>query len=52
LEVGANTLAGVDPQRILEKAKTMIENGRGWSNPFGDGRAGERIVCILEERFF
>jgi UDP-N-acetylglucosamine 2-epimerase (non-hydrolysing) len=52
LEVGANTLAGVDPQRILEEAKTMIEVGRGWSNPFGDGRAGERIVGILEERFF
>jgi UDP-N-acetylglucosamine 2-epimerase (non-hydrolysing) len=51
LEVGANTLAGADPQRILEKARTMIEVGRGWSNPFGDGRAGERIVGILEERF-
>jgi UDP-N-acetylglucosamine 2-epimerase len=25
----------------------MIEVGRGWSNPFGDGRAGERIVKII-----
>jgi len=52
LEVGANTLAGVDPQRVLEKAKLMIEKGKSWSNPFGDGRAGERIVGVLEERFF
>jgi UDP-N-acetylglucosamine 2-epimerase (non-hydrolysing) len=51
LEVGANMLAGAEPQRILEKAKIMIENGRSWSNPFGDGRAGERIVNILEEMF-
>jgi UDP-N-acetylglucosamine 2-epimerase len=35
----------------LEKAKIMIDNGRSWPNPFGDGRAGERIVNILEKRF-
>jgi UDP-N-acetylglucosamine 2-epimerase len=29
----------------------MIDDDRGWPNPFGDGRAGERIVSILEERF-
>jgi UDP-N-acetylglucosamine 2-epimerase len=29
----------------------MIDNGRSWPNPFGDGRAGERIVDILVERF-
>jgi UDP-N-acetylglucosamine 2-epimerase (non-hydrolysing) len=51
LKVGANTLAGTEPQRILEKAKLMIDNGRSWPNPFGDGRAGERIVDILVERF-
>jgi UDP-N-acetylglucosamine 2-epimerase (non-hydrolysing) len=52
LEVGANTLAGSEPLRILEKAKIMIEKERSWSNPFGDGRAGEKIVNILEERLF
>jgi UDP-N-acetylglucosamine 2-epimerase (non-hydrolysing) len=50
LQVGANTLAGTEPERILEKAKLMIDNGRNWSNPFGDGRAAERIVNVLEER--
>jgi UDP-N-acetylglucosamine 2-epimerase (non-hydrolysing) len=50
IEVGANTLAGAEPKRILEKAKLMIDDDRGWPNPFGDGRAGERIVSILEEK--
>jgi UDP-N-acetylglucosamine 2-epimerase (non-hydrolysing) len=51
IEVGANTLAGAEPKRILEKTKLMIDDDRRWPNPFGDGRAGERIVSILEERF-
>jgi len=51
IEVGANTLAGAEPKRILEKTKLMIDDDRSWPNPFGDGRAGERIVSILEERF-
>jgi UDP-N-acetylglucosamine 2-epimerase (non-hydrolysing) len=50
IEVGANTLAGAEPKRILEKTKLMIDDDRGWPNPFGDGRAGERIVSILEKR--
>jgi len=50
IEVGANTLAGAEPKRILEKAKLMIDDDRSWPNPFGDGKAGERIVSILEGR--
>ena len=44
--VGANVLVGVDPEKILEGARVMISRGRDWENPFGDGRAGERIVSI------
>ena len=44
--VGANVLAGVDPEKILEGARTMLGRSRDWENPFGDGRAGERIVEI------
>jgi len=47
IEVGANVLAGTEPERILEKARVMISKERNWCNPFGDGRAGERIVEIL-----
>jgi UDP-N-acetylglucosamine 2-epimerase (non-hydrolysing) len=44
--VGANVLVGADPENILEGARTMIGRSRDWENPFGDGRAGERIVEI------
>lgn len=48
LEVGSNTLAGTHPQRILEAVREMLNRPRDWKNPFGDGRAGERIVEFLE----
>ncbi|MEA3324846.1 MAG: UDP-N-acetylglucosamine 2-epimerase (non-hydrolyzing) [Euryarchaeota archaeon] len=44
--VGANVLVGVDPGKILEGARVMLDRARDWENPFGDGRAGERIVSI------
>jgi len=46
LEVGANVLAGTQPESIMKAAKEML-NRKGWSNPFGDGRAGERIVEVV-----
>jgi len=47
LEVGANVLAGTDPRVIVEKVKYMLGKSNSWVNPFGDGRAGVRIVEIL-----
>ncbi len=38
-------LAGSEALRMVEKAKLMMGRENGWTNPFGDGRAGE---CILE----
>jgi UDP-N-acetylglucosamine 2-epimerase (non-hydrolysing) len=49
LQVKSNILAGTDPGRILDAARTMLSGGREWANPFGDGRAGERIVEICRE---
>ena len=46
LEVGSNVLVGTKPEKILEGARTMLGRSRDWENPFGDGRAGERIVSI------
>ncbi len=48
IDVGANILAGASPDRILECSKLMLGRERGWQNPFGDGKAGRRIVDILE----
>ena len=50
IEVGANVLAGASPAKILECAKVMLQRERNWENPFGDGKAGERIVGILEAK--
>jgi UDP-N-acetylglucosamine 2-epimerase (non-hydrolysing) len=42
--VGANALAGAMPESILRRAREMLAGKRHWENPFGDGRAAERIV--------
>ncbi len=47
LEVGGNVLVGLDPERIVAGALAMLQRNRSWSNPFGDGRSGKRIVDIL-----
>ncbi|HLB69893.1 MAG TPA: UDP-N-acetylglucosamine 2-epimerase (non-hydrolyzing) [Candidatus Methanoperedens sp.] len=48
LEVGSNMLAGTDPAKIVECAKKMLTRDNGWKNPFGDGKAAERIVKVME----
>ncbi|MFC1954080.1 UDP-N-acetylglucosamine 2-epimerase, partial [Chloroflexota bacterium] len=47
VEVGSNTLAGVLPEKILEKTRLMLGKEKNWLNPFGDGTAGEKIVRII-----
>ncbi|MBN2238509.1 MAG: UDP-N-acetylglucosamine 2-epimerase (non-hydrolyzing) [Dehalococcoidales bacterium] len=47
LEVGANRLAGTDADDILENVRLTFEIERRWTNPFGDGKAGEKIVDII-----
>ena len=44
LQVGSNILAGTSPQRILDSVDLMLSRERNWRNPFGDGKAGNRIV--------
>ena len=47
VEVGANMLAGADPERIVASARAMTERSRHWENPFGDGQSGLRIIDLL-----
>lgn len=49
VEVGSNIVAGASPDRILECVKIMLNRQSKWQNPFGDGRAAERIVNIIME---
>lgn len=47
ISVGSNMLAGTDPDKIVECAKTMVARKNSWINPFGDGTTGKQIVDIL-----
>ncbi len=47
IEVGSNILAGTNPYRIIDAVKKMMNVNRNWKNPFGDGKAGRRIVDII-----
>jgi len=49
LEVGSNTLAGALPDKILQCTGFMLSKETKWTNPFGDGKAGQRIVKIITE---
>ncbi|MGH7773277.1 MAG: non-hydrolyzing UDP-N-acetylglucosamine 2-epimerase [Candidatus Binatia bacterium] len=48
LEIGANILAGTDPETILESAGIMLNKIIQWENPFGDGKASIRILDSLK----
>lgn len=47
VNVGANSVAGTNPENILNSYNEMINKERNWKNPFGDGRAAEIIIDIV-----
>ena len=47
LTVGSNTLSSGNFEKILQSVKLMVNRGDSWVNPFGDGKAGKRIIGIL-----
>lgn len=47
ITVGANMLVGTDVSMMVQSAKQMVQSKRGWENPFGDGRASERIIDLI-----
>lgn len=50
IAIGSNILAGTDPKKIIESVHVMLDRKRDWSNPFGDGKAGGRIVDIISKK--
>jgi UDP-N-acetylglucosamine 2-epimerase (non-hydrolysing) len=46
--VGANMLAGTDPERIQVAVWAMLNRKTSWSNPFGDGHSASRIMDTVE----
>jgi UDP-N-acetylglucosamine 2-epimerase (non-hydrolysing) len=49
IDAGASLLSGTDREMILKSAEEMLARKRNWKNPFGDGKAGEKIVQIVGE---
>lgn len=56
IEAGTARLVGTDPDRIVKQARRLLEDDEAHramaqaKNPFGDGRAAERIVRLLLEQ--
>ena len=46
--VGANIIAGTTSSGILRSVEKMYNNKKRWDNPFGDGKAGIKIMEILK----
>jgi UDP-N-acetylglucosamine 2-epimerase (non-hydrolysing) len=55
LQAGTARLVGTDPDRIVGETRRLLEDPQAYTamaravNPFGDGRAAERIVAALLE---
>lgn len=53
VETGTAVIAGTQPERIIEKVINLLDNKKDYErmskaiNPYGDGRASERIVSYL-----
>ena len=47
LEIKCNVLTGTNPNKILQYSREMINKERNWENPYGDGKAAERIINFL-----
>jgi UDP-N-acetylglucosamine 2-epimerase (non-hydrolysing) len=52
IDAGSNMLAGTNPSRILTAAKTMINKNKDWTNPFGDGKAAQKILKISKTKAY
>lgn len=49
VDVGSNVLAGCNSNVIFNKVNLMINKERDWKNPFGNGKAGEKIITIINQ---
>lgn len=53
IDAGVAELVGTDPRRIVERARAALgreTSGAPPPNPYGDGRAGERIADVVVAR--
>lgn len=57
IEAGTSVLVGTNPQAIVQACRNLMDDEDAYQkmsqavNPFGDGRASERIARAIEEHF-
>jgi len=47
ITVGSNVIVGLKQKTIIDGVHKMLKKKRNWKYPFGDGKAGQKIVDIL-----
>jgi UDP-N-acetylglucosamine 2-epimerase (non-hydrolysing) len=47
VEAHSNIIAGTNPDKVLHSAEIMMNSERNWKQPFGDGKAGQRVVDVV-----
>tara|TARA_B100000029_G_C17573690_1_gene957484 strand:+ start:923 stop:2005 length:1083 start_codon:yes stop_codon:yes gene_type:complete len=47
VDVGANIIAGIGKDNVLNAVDKMLSKEISWNNPFGDGRTGKRIIELV-----
>lgn len=50
VDVGANIIAGINPREIASSAERMMNIKRKWKNPFGNGKAAEKILEVIRKK--
>ncbi len=57
VEAGVAKVVGVKPERIIQEASTLLSSPEEYSkmavtaNPFGDGKAAQRIISAIRKHF-
>ncbi len=49
LDIGANVLAGTDPDRISAAVRRQLDARREWPNPYGNGTTSKMIASIVDD---
>jgi UDP-N-acetylglucosamine 2-epimerase (non-hydrolysing) len=49
LQIGANVLAGTEPERVAAAVRRQFDAKRVWPDPYGDGTTSKRIAGIVDE---
>ncbi len=47
IKAGSNMIGGINADGIVKASMKMVQRKKDWDNPFGDGKASNRILTTL-----